>query len=71
MAVDAADGAYEQPFMDMLRSYKGSAEHSLEIYMKIYSGHFSINILLIPLAAGAYVHFMKDWSIDPMWVQQL
>ena len=28
---------------------------------------FFYNILLIPLAAGAYVHFMKGWSMNPMW----
>lgn len=28
---------------------------------------FFYNILLIPLAAGAYVHLMHGWSMNPMW----
>ena len=67
VAVDAADVVLMN---SRLSDVSGAIRLSRATLRNIHENlcwAFFYNILLIPLAAGAYVHFMKGWSMNPMW----
>ena len=68
VAVDAADVVLmNSRLSDVSGAIRLSRATLRNIHENLFWAFF-YNILLIPLAAGAYVHFMKGWSINPMWV---
>lgn len=67
VAVDAADVVLmNSRLSDVSGAIRLSRATLRNIHENLFWA-FSYNILLIPLAAGAYVHFMKGWSMNPMW----
>ena len=67
VAVDAADVVLmNSRLSDVSGAIRLSRATLRNIHENLFWAFF-YNILLIPLAAGAYVHFMKGWSMNPMW----
>lgn len=67
VAVDAADVVLmNSRLSDVSGAIRLSRVTLRNIHENLFWAFF-YNILLIPLAAGAYVHFMKGWSMNPMW----
>lgn len=67
VAVDAADVVLmNSRLSDVAAAIRLSRATLRNIHENLFWAFF-YNILLIPLAAGAYVHFMKGWSMNPMW----
>lgn len=67
VAVDAADVVLmNNRLSDVSGAIRLSRATLRNIHENLFWAFF-YNILLIPLAAGAYVHFMKGWSMNPMW----
>ena len=67
VAVDAADVVLmNSRLSDVSGAIRLSRATLKNIHENLFWAFF-YNILLIPLAAGAYVHFMKGWSMNPMW----
>ncbi|WP_456080313.1 heavy metal translocating P-type ATPase [Mogibacterium diversum] len=67
VAVDAADVVLmNSSLSDVSGAIRLSRATLRNIHENLFWAFF-YNILLIPLAAGAYVHFMKGWSMNPMW----
>lgn len=67
VAVDAADVVLmNSRLLDVSGAIRLSRATLRNIHENLFWAFF-YNILLIPLAAGAYVHFMKGWSMNPMW----
>ena len=67
VAVDAADVVLmNSRLSDVSVAIRLSRATLRNIHENLFWAFF-YNILLIPLAAGAYVHFMKGWSMNPMW----
>ena len=67
VAVDAADVVLmNSRLSDVSGAIRLSRATLRNIHDNLFWAFF-YNILLIPLAAGAYVHFMKGWSMNPMW----
>nr|WP_298573038.1 heavy metal translocating P-type ATPase [uncultured Mogibacterium sp.] len=67
VAVDAADVVLmNSRLSDVSAAIRLSRATLRNIHENLFWAFF-YNILLIPLAAGAYVHFMKGWSMNPMW----
>ena len=67
VAVDAADVVLmNSRLSDVSGAIRLSRATLRDIHENLFWAFF-YNILLIPLAAGAYVHFMKGWSMNPMW----
>ena len=67
VAVDAADVVLmNSRLSDVSGAIRLSKATLRNIHENLFWAFF-YNILLIPLAAGAYVHFMKGWSMNPMW----
>lgn len=67
VAVDAADVVLmNSRLSDVSGTIRLSRATLRNIHENLFWAFF-YNILLIPLAAGAYVHFMKGWSMNPMW----
>ena len=68
VAVDAADVVLmNSRLSDVSGAIRLSRATLRNIHENLFWAFF-YNILLIPLAAGAYVHFMKGWSMNPMWL---
>ena len=66
VAVDAADIVLmNSRLSDVSAAIRLSRETLKNIHENLFWAFF-YNILLIPLAAGAYVHFMRGWSMNPM-----
>lgn len=67
VAVDAADVVLmNSRLSDVSGAIRLSRATLRNIHENLFWAFF-YNILLIPLAAGAYAHFMKGWSMNPMW----
>ena len=67
VAVDAADvELMNSRLSDVSGAIRLSRATLRNIHENLFWAFF-YNILLIPLAAGAYVHFMKGLSMNPMW----
>ena len=67
VAVDAADVVLmNSRLSDVSGAIRLSRATLRNIHENLFWAFF-YNILLIPLAAGAYVQFMKGWSMNPMW----
>nr|WP_297969224.1 heavy metal translocating P-type ATPase [uncultured Mogibacterium sp.] len=67
VAVDAADVVLmNSRLSDVSGAIRLSRATLRNIHENLFWAFF-YNILLIPLAAGVYVHFMKGWSMNPMW----
>lgn len=67
VAVDAADVVLmNSRLSDVSGAIRLSRATLRNIHENLFWAFF-YNILLIPLAAGAYVHFMNGWSMNPMW----
>jgi len=67
VAVDAADVVLmNSRLSDVSGAIRLSRATLRNIHENLFWAFF-YNILLIPLAAGTYVHFMKGWSMNPMW----
>ena len=67
VAVDAADVVLmNSRLSDVSGAIRLSRATLRNIHENLFWA-FCYNILLVPLAAGAYVHFMKGWSMNPMW----
>ena len=67
VAVDAADVVLmNSKLSDVSAAIRLSRATLKNIHENLFWAFF-YNILLIPLAAGAYAHFMKGWSMNPMW----
>lgn len=67
VAIDAADVVLmNSRLSDVSGAIRLSRATLRNIHENLFWAFF-YNILLIPLAAGAYVHFMKGWSMNPMW----
>lgn len=67
VAVDAADVVLmNSKLSDVSGAIRLSRATLRNIHENLFWAFF-YNILLIPLAAGAYLHFMKGWSMNPMW----
>ena len=67
VAVDAADVVLmNSRLSDVSGAIRLSRATLRNIHENLFWAFF-YNILLIPLDAGAYVHFMKGWSMNPMW----
>ena len=67
VAVDAADVVLmNSRLSDVSGAIRLSRATLRNIHENLFWAFF-YNILLIPLAAGSYVHFMKGWSMNPMW----
>ena len=67
VAVDAADVVLmNSRLSDVSGAIRLSRATLRNIHENLFWAFF-YNVLLIPLAAGVYVHFMKGWSMNPMW----
>ena len=67
VAVDAADVVLmNSRLSDVSGAIRLSRATLRNIHENLFWAFF-YNILLIPLATGAYAHFMKGWSMNPMW----
>ncbi len=66
VAIDAADVVLmNSSLSDVAAAIRLSRATLRNIHENLF-WEFIYNILLIPLAAGAYVHFMGGWSMNPM-----
>ena len=66
VAIDAADVVLmNSRLLDVAAAIRLSRATLRNIHENLFWA-FIYNILLIPLAAGAYVHFMGGWSMNPM-----
>lgn len=67
VAVDAADVVLmNSKLSDVSAAIRLSRATLRNIHENLFWAFF-YNVLLIPLAAGAYVHIMRGWSMNPMW----